>query len=181
MIYVYLANGFEETEMIAPLDLIRRAGLDVKTVSITKDALVCGSHGIAVKADTTVFEKDYDYKKAEMLMLPGGMPGTLGLEASAEVREALLYAAENGRYISAICAAPSVLGKLGLLEGKRAVCYPGFERYLTGALHTDARCERDGNFITAVGMGAAIEFGLKIVETLCGRDTSENLKNGILA
>ncbi len=181
MIYVYLANGFEETEMIAPLDLIRRAGLDVKTVSITGDTLVTGSHGITVKADMTVFDGDYDFKTAEMLILPGGMPGTTRLEESGEVKKALLYAAENGRYISAICAAPSVLGKLGLLDGKRAVCYPGFEKYLTGATHTESRCERDGDFITAVGMGAAVEFGLKIVETLCGKEASEKLKNGILA
>lgn len=181
MIYIYLANGFEETEMIAPLDLIRRAGLDVKTVSITNDTIVTGSHGITVKADTTVFEDDYDVTKAEMVVLPGGLPGTTNLEASEKVREALIYAYENGKYTCAICAAPSVLGKMGILKGKKAVCYPGFEKYLDGAVNTDSRCERDGNVITAVGMGAAVEFGLKIVEALCGKEVSEKIKNGILA
>ena len=181
MIYVYLANGFEETEMIAPLDLMRRAGLEVKTVSVTSDLLVTGSHGITVKADATVFDEDYDASKAEMVILPGGLPGTTNLEASEQVRNALTCAYENGKYICAICAAPSVLGKMGLLKGKRAVCYPGFEKYLDGAINTDKRCEHDGKFITAVGMGAAVEFGLKIVEVLCGKEVSEKLKNGILA
>ncbi len=181
MIYIYLANGFEETEMIAPLDLIRRAGLGVKTVSITNDPLVTGSHGITVRADTTVFDGDYDVTKAEMVVLPGGLPGTTNLEASEKVREALTYAYENGKYTCAICAAPSVLGKMGLLKGKRAVCYPGFEKYLDGAINTDGRCELDGKVITAVGMGAAVEFGLKIVEALCGKEVSERLENGILA
>ena len=181
MIYIYLANGFEETEMIAPLDIIRRAGLEVKTVSITHESRVTGSHGITVKADTTVFDRDYDVTKVEMVVLPGGLPGTTNLEASEKVREALIYAYENGKYTCAICAAPSVLGKLGLLKGKRAVCYPGFEKYLEGAINTDSRCEQDGRVITAVGMGAAVEFGLKMVEALCGKEVSEKLENGILA
>ena len=181
MIYIYLANGYEETEMIAPLDLIRRAGLEVKTVSVTADAMVTGSHGITVKADTTVFDADYDVTKADMVILPGGLPGTTNLEASEQVKNALTYAFENGKYVCAICAAPSVLGKMGILKGKKAVCYPGFEKYLDGAINTDKRCEHDGKVITAVGMGAAVEFGLTIVAALCGKEVAEKLKNGILA
>ena len=181
MIYVYLAQGFEETEMIFPLDLMRRAGLDVKTVSVTSEALVTGSHGITVKADLTVNDPSYDYKSARLLMLPGGMPGTINLEKSASVPEAIRYAYDNGIYLAAICAAPSVLGNAGMLEGKKAVCYPGFEKYLKGAINTADRCVTDGKVITAVGCGAAAELGFEIITELCGKDTAENIKNGILA
>lgn len=181
MVYIYLANGFEETEMTAPLDICRRAGLVVKTVSVTGEIYVTGSHGITVKADLLCSSPEYRTEDAELVMLPGGMPGTTGLEESECVQNALKYAAGNGKYIAAICAAPSVLGKAGLLKGKKAVCYPGFEKYLNGAEIPDARCVRDGKIITAVGAGAAVEFGLEIVAALCGKDVSEKIKNGILA
>ncbi len=181
MIYIYLANGFEETEMIAPLDIIRRAGLEVKTVSITNENVVFGSHSIGIKADMTVFDPEYDEKNADMIILPGGLPGTTNLEKSTKVNEALDYAYANDKFICAICAAPSVLGKKGFLKGRKAVSYPGFEEYLLGAEYSDARCQRDGKIITAVGMGAAVEFGLEIVAALCGKETSEKIKNGILA
>lgn len=182
MIYVYLADGFEETEMTAPLDLMRRAGLEAKTVSVTGKREVTGSHGITYIADMMMNDPEYDIKKAELIMLPGGMPGTLGLENNESVRSALLYASENNIRIAAICAAPSVPGKLGLLKGKKAVCYPGFEQYLEGAIDGGScKCVVDGNFITAVGMGASVQFGLTIVQELCGSEISEKLKNGILA
>ena len=181
MVYVYLAEGFEETEMIAPLDIMRRAGLEVFTVSVTPEKQVMGSHGIKIEADMTVFEPQYSKESCELFVLPGGMPGTLGLENSSSVRDAVMYASENGKYIAAICAAPSVLGKLGVLSGKRAVCYPGFEQYLKGAVITENKTETDGNIITAVGMGAAVEFGLAITEALCGKETAEKIKNGIRA
>ena len=181
MIYIFLAEGFEETEMIFPLDLMRRAGLEVKTVSVTKDRIVTGSHGIAVKADTTVYFDDYDITKAELFMLPGGMPGSLNLEASDEVQKAIAYALENGKYLAAICAAPMVLGKAGALKGKKAVCYPGFEKHLLGAINTSDRCVTDGKVITAIGCGAAMELGFAIVAELCGKETAESIKNGILA
>ena len=180
MIYFYLANGFEETEMIYPLDLCRRAGLDAKTVSVTDKTCVTGSHGITVVADMTVLDPSYDISKADAFVLPGGMPGTLNLEKSEAVQKAIRFGFENGRYVCAICAAPLVLGKAGLLQGKRAVCYPGFEQYLIGAEECDAKCVTDGRIITAVGAGAASDFGLEIVSRLCGADVAENLKNAIL-
>ncbi len=181
MIYVYLAEGFEETEMTAPLDIMRRAGLDVKTVSVTKDRLVTGAHGIPVQADMTVFDSEYNDVALQLIMLPGGMPGTLNLEKSEHVRSAIEKARKCESFIAAICAAPSVLGKMGVLDGVFAVCYPGFEEYLHGARLSDKKCVRDGKIITAVGVGAAIEFGLEIVSALCGKEASEKIKNGILA
>lgn len=181
MIYIYLAQGFEETEMIFPLDLMRRADLDVKTVSVTGDLLVTGSHGITVKADMLVSDPEYDLEKAQLVMLPGGMPGTINLEKSAEVQKAIRFAYDSGRYIAAICAAPLVLGNAGLLEGKKAVCYPGFEKYLKGAENPADRCVVDGKIITAVGCGAAAELGFAIITELCGKNTAESIKNGILA
>ncbi len=181
MIYIYLAEGFEETEMTAPLDIMRRAELDVKTVSVTNERLVKGAHGIAISADLTVFDPEYDEDSPELIMLPGGMPGTLNLENSEHVCKAVEKAYKNGKFVTAICAAPSVLGKMGLLKGASAVCYPGFEKYLLGAIPSDKKCVRDGKIITAVGMGAAVEFGLEIVCALCGKEASEKIKNGILA
>jgi 4-methyl-5(b-hydroxyethyl)-thiazole monophosphate biosynthesis len=181
MIYIYLAEGYEETEMLFPLDLMRRAGLDVYTVSVTGKKEVTGSHGITVMADMTVSDPRYDLKKAQLIMLPGGMPGSLNLEASAFVQEALRYAQSSGIYVAAICAAPMVLGRAGLLKGKKAVCYPGFEKYLLGALPCNERCVVDGKIITAIGCGAACELGLAIVAELCGKEKSMELKNGILA
>ena len=181
MIYIYLAEGFEETEMIFPLDLIRRAGLEVRTVSVTGSREVCGSHGIKIVADMLASDPEYAPERAELVMLPGGMPGSVNLERSEVVQRALRLANERGAYIAAICAAPMVLGKAGLLKGKRAVCYPGFEEYLEGRIPCDERCVCDGNVITAVGCGAACELGLKIVEKLCGSEKAESIKNGILA
>lgn len=180
MIYFYLAQGFEETEMIYPLDLCRRAGLEAKTVSVTDKHEVTGSHGITVKADITVFDTEYKPEQAEAFVLPGGMPGTLNLEKSEAVQKAIRFGYENDRYVCAICAAPLVLGKAGLLNGKKAVCYPGFEQYLLGADNPPDKCVTDGKIITAVGAGAAAIFGLEIVAQLCGKDVSEKIKNGIL-
>lgn len=182
MIYVYLAQGFEETEMIFPLDLMRRAGLDVATVSVTECKEVTGSHGITVKADMSVNDAQYDVSKAQMFVLPGGMPGTINLENSRYVQQAIKHAAETDKYLCAICAAPSVLGNAGVLNGRTAVCYPGFEKYLTGAtVPADTKCVRDGKIITAMGCGAAMEFGLAIVTELCGKDKADSIKNGIYA
>ncbi len=181
MIYIYLAEGFEEIEALFPLDLFRRAGLDAKTVSVTESLEVVGSHGIAVRADLTVKDEGYSPNEAELIMLPGGMPGTLNLDGSADVHAALDYAYENGKMIAAICAAPSVIGKKGFLKGKMAVCYPGFEDKLLGRTPTDEGCVRDGNIITAAGAGFAMEFGIKIIEALCGSETAEKIKKAIIA
>lgn len=181
MIYIYLADGFEEIEALFPLDLFRRAGLDAKTVSVTEKREVTGSHGITVRTDLTVKDGEYNPKEAELIMLPGGMPGTLNLETSAELHAALDYAYESRKIIAAICAAPSVIGKKGFLKDRKATAYPGFEEYLIGRIPTDEKCVKDGNIITAAGAGVAMEFGLKIIETLCGADTAKKIKNAIIA
>ena len=180
MIYMFLANGFEEVEALAPLDLLRRAGCEVTTVGIGGDMIV-GSHRIAVQADIpdTMFRD----ARPEMVILPGGMPGTKNLDASRTVDAALRAAASSGAYLAAICAAPMVLGKRGYLEGKNATCFPGFEEFLKGATvapsHT--RVVTDGKVITAAGMGVALEFGLALVRVLKGNDAAEELRRAVLA
>jgi 4-methyl-5(b-hydroxyethyl)-thiazole monophosphate biosynthesis len=181
MIYFYLANGFEETEMIYPLDLCLRAGLEAKTVSITKEKAVTGSHGITVIADMSIFDDEYDMKKADCFVLPGGMPGASNLELCMEVQDALQYAYDNGKYICAICAAPYILGKKTFLYEKRAVCYPSFREYLFGAeIPENEKCVTDGKIITAVGAGAAVDFGLAIISALLSPSDAERIKNAIL-
>lgn len=177
MIYLFLADGFEETEALCPLDLMRRAKIDVTTVGIGKKNIT-GAHGITVCADITDAELS-DFAP-EGVILPGGMPGTLGLDASATVHKMLDAAEERGALICAICAAPSILGKCGMLRGKRAVCFPGFEGYLDGAIASDARAVKDGNIITAVGMGAAFEFGILIVAAIKGNGVADSLAKSAL-
>lgn len=172
MIYMFLAEGFEEVEALAPLDLIRRAGLEIKTVGVGSKVIV-GSHGIPVTADITVDEFFDD--TPDMVILPGGMPGTKNLDANATVHKAIADAVKNDAYVCAICAAPMILGKLGLLVGKKATCYPGFEQYLAGAIVAPFKVAVDGKIITAKGMGAAIEFGLAIVAALKDGKTAEDL------
>ena len=172
MIYMFLAEGFEEVEALAPLDLIRRAGLEIKTVGVGSKTVV-GSHGIPVVADIT--ENEFFDNAPDMVILPGGMPGTKNLDASKVVHKAIADAVKNDAYVCAICAAPMILGKLGLLRGKDAVCYPGFEEYLDGAILPDKKVVRDGKVITAKGMGAAIEFGLAIVSALKDEKTADDL------
>ncbi|MGM9641803.1 MAG: DJ-1 family glyoxalase III [Eubacteriales bacterium] len=177
MIYMFLAPGFEEIEALMPLDLMRRAGLSVTTVGVG-GKLVTGSHGITVQADIT--DRDFADEAPECVILPGGMPGTTNLDASAVVHAALSRAVARGALICAICAAPMILGKLGLLRGKKATCFPGFEKYLDGAA-VGGRVVRDGNIITAIGMGAALEFGIEIVAALKDGDTAEKLAAAVLA
>lgn len=172
MIYVLLADGFEEVEAIEPIDIMRRAGLEVATVGV-EDRSVKGAHGITVTADALT--DDIKYEEMELLMLPGGM-GYEILDKSPEVEKLLAYAYDNGIYIAAICAAPSILGKRGLLDGKKATCFPGFEQFLKGALLSGDKVVRDGKIITAKGAGAAAEFGFEIVKTLKNKETAENLR-----
>ena len=178
MVYLFLANGFEEIEALTPLDVLRRAGVQVTTVGVGGDS-VLGAHGIRVQADIP----DTMYRDAapDMIILPGGMPGSEHLDNSRTVDAALRTAAANGAYLCAICAAPMVLGKRGYLQGKRAVCYPGFEQYLQGAEVSDGRVEIDGHVITAKGMGAALEFGLALVEVLCGKQKAEQIAAAVFA
>ncbi len=176
MIYVFLANGFEEVEALAPVDILRRAGLEVKTVGVG-GKVVTGSHGIPVTADLE--EKDVTTDDMEMVVLPGGMPGTLNLEKSPIVCASAEYCAKNGLYVAAICAAPSVLGHLGLLEGKNAICFPGFEGELKGASLSEKHVCVDGKTVTAKGMGVAVEFGLTLVSLLLSEDEAQKIRTGI--
>ena len=164
MIYVFLANGFEEIEALAVVDVLRRAELDVLTVGVGED-FVIGSHQIPVAAD--IYERDLVLdENVQAIVLPGGMPGTLTLEKSPVVQKAIDWAIENEKLVCAICAAPSILGHKGLLEGKSATCFPGFEEELFCATVSKEFVVKDGNIITAKGMGSAIEFGLQIAEIL---------------
>jgi len=173
MIYVFLADGFEECEAIAPVDILRRAGFEVKTVGIGSKNIT-GSHGITVTAD--IEESDALTENLEAVVLPGGMPGTLNLEKSDTVQKFIDFAAQNNIITAAICAAPSILGHKNLLNGKKATCFTGFEKDLYGAKISDSPCVTDGNFITAYGAGAAFEFGFAIVAALSGKSFAENLK-----
>lgn len=179
MVYLFLADGFEEIEALTPLDMLRRAGVEVTSVSINADRLVRGTHGITVVADKTIDETDV--VACEMVILPGGLPGADNLRLNGKVNSFIDKTMEKSGFVCAICAAPRILGEKGILKGKKAVCYPGFEKYLEGAVITDCGCVRDGNVITAKGMGKANEFGLALVEALCGSEVSEKIKSSTFA
>ncbi len=177
MVYVFLADGFEETEAVAPIDILRRAELDVVTVGIGNDG-IRSSHGIAMLCDITDMQVELD-ERLEMIVLPGGMPGTLNLEKNAVVNAAIDYCVKNGIPVGAICAAPSILGKKGVLAGKKAICFPGYEKFLTGAEISDKKVVTDGIFTTAAGAGVAVEFGLELVRVLKGEELSRQIRAGI--
>lgn len=171
MLYCFLAPGFEETEAIATVDTVRRGDIDVMTVGIG-GRVVVGSHGIPVVADIADDELD-GLSDMTGIILPGGIPGTLNLEKSQKVLECIEYADKNGLLICAICAAPSILGKRGLLKGKRATCFEGYDVFLDGADYTGGRVESDGNIITGMAVGTAIEFGLAIIDYFKGSAKSD--------
>ncbi len=173
MIYLFLANGFEETEAIAPLDILRRAELDVAAVGVG-GKLIKGSHGITIACDMEAEDASPD--NAEMIVLPGGMPGTLNLEKNEVVQCFIDFCAQNNRWIGAICAAPSILGHKGLLNGKKFTCFPGYETQVTGGLYNPGGVVRDGKFVTAAGAGVAVDFGLALVEALLGKERSDILR-----
>ncbi len=176
MVYVFLADGFEEIEALAVVDILRRAKLTVNTVGIGGNH-IRGAHDIVVKTDITDADALDDVFDA--IVLPGGMPGTVNLENSPVVQAAIQTAVNNGAYITAICAAPSILGHLGLLKGKEAVCYPGFETALEGATVKEDLVVRDGCFITGKGPGAAIPFALEIVKVLVSEDAAKMIKEAM--
>lgn len=176
MVYVFLADGFEEIEAVTPIDILRRAGLSVKTVAVGANP-VTGAHGMRVFADIDVAEARLD--NAEAVLLPGGMPGTTNLENSEAVCSFVRAAAEKGIYIGAICAAPSILGHMGLLAGKRATCFPGFEDALSGAEVTGEAVVTDGHFVTARGAGCAAEFGFTLTTLLCGPEAAKDLRRSM--
>lgn len=174
MVYVFLADGFEEIEALTPVDYLRRAGVKVATVGVTGKT-VLGSHGIPIvcdiQTDDIVLSNDL-----EGIILPGGMPGTLNLEKSEAVQSAITYCHENNKLLAAICAAPSVLGHRNLLDGKSAICYPGFEKELYGAKIAKSYAVTDGNVITAKGAGAAGEFAFELTAYLKGKDAAEKIR-----
>ncbi len=171
--FIFLATGFEETEAITPIDILRRAEIEVKIVSVTSQKEVTGAHDITIVADS-LFE-DTDFSAGEMLILPGGMPGTRNLNEHAELKKLISSYHAAGKYISAICAAPMVLGEMGLLKGEKAISYPGFEKHLHGATLTEERVAISNQFITAKGPGVAVEFALEIVKTLKGKSVAETI------
>ena len=174
---IFLTDGFEETEAVVPLDILRRGGMDVKTVSLNGSDWVTGSHGIAVKADLRFV--DAAAEKCGVLIMPGG-PGTANYEKDGGFIGLLRSAAANGKLICAVCAAPSVLGRLGLLKGRTAVCYPGYEKELAGAEIGTRGVEKDGGFITSRGPGTAAEFGFAILEECRGKEQAESVRKAML-
>lgn len=173
-VFVHFADGFEEIEALAPVDILRRAGCDVTIVSMNGKEVVTSSRGVKIVADK-LFE-EMNYSLADMLVLPGGMPGSIHLDEHQGLGEKLIEAHKNGKWLAAICAAPLVLGHLGLLKGKNATCYPGNEQELIGATHTGASVVTDGNIITSKGAGVSVNFGLALVEVLEGAEKAQEVK-----
>lgn len=179
MIYEFLADGFELVEAMTPVDMLRRAKADIKTVSITEKKEVAASNGVTVIADITLSELGDILP--DMVILPGGMPGASNLRACKKVCDLITACNDREIPIGAICAAPYVLGELRILKGREAVCFPGFEDKLIGAKIPDKNCVRDGHIITAAGMGAALEFSSELVSLLYGKDKAEEILKAIIA
>ena len=177
MVYVYLAQGFEEIEALATVDFLRRCEIEVVTAGVGSQD-VTGAHDITVLADT-IDSMLVQSQDVQAIVLPGGMPGTLNLQKSKYVQDMLDYAAKNDIVIAAICAAPSVLGSKGLLDGKKATCFPGFEEQLGNAVFTGNSVEIDGNFITSKGAGCTIDFAAAIAEKLVGENEPLHVKKSI--
>ncbi len=176
--YLFLAEGFEEVEALMVVDVLRRADIDLATVSITDNKAVTGAHGITIVADDLA--EDIDFTDIEWLILPGGMPGMTNLAACRPLCDLLQAHTEAGGKTAAICASPSILGKLGLLAGRRATCYPGFEGNLTGAVISGERCTVDGNITTGNGPASALHFALSIVEQSKGKAKAQEVADGML-
>lgn len=176
-VYVFLANGFEEVEGLTVVDLLRRAEIETIMVSIMGTKEIMGAHKIKLEADA-LFE-DVDYSDADMLILPGGMPGTTNLAEHKKLVNLLVKFNQEDRKLAAICAAPSVLGMNGILKDKKATCYPGFEDKLLGAIATGNNVEKSSNIITSKGMGTAIEFALCIITDLKGSELAKNIAESI--
>ncbi|HJC66863.1 MAG: DJ-1/PfpI family protein [Lachnospiraceae bacterium] len=176
-VLAFLADGLEEVECLAVVDVLRRADIDVTLVSMSGNKQVTGSHGITIVADALYGETNP--QEADLLFLPGGMPGTANLKAHKQLGEALEEANRQGRRIAAICAAPSVLGSLGLLKGKTATCYPGYEEQLDGASCSQAGVITDGNITTARGLGYALDLGIELVRLFSGSEHAAKVKRAI--
>ena len=178
MVYMLLGTGFEETEAIAPLDLMRRAGIEVKTVGIN-GKIVYGGHGIGVEAD--LYIEEMDLEKMEMIVLPGGLGGVASIRACEAAMNAIRYAYENGKYTAAICAGPTVLADLGITDGKNATCFPTCAGGMGSAnLAPNAAAVRDGNVVTGTSAGCAIPFGLELIRTLKGEEEAQRIAQQIV-
>ena len=178
MVYMLLGTGFEETEAVAPLDLLRRAGVEIATVGVTGKT-VYGSHGIGIESDITIDQ--LDLTNLEMIILPGGLGGVASARASQEALEALRFAWENGKYVAAICAGPTVLADLGITDGKNATCFPGCESQMGSAIMAEnAAAVRDGRLITGTSAGCAIPFGLELIAALKGRGAADTIAKQIV-
>lgn len=181
MVTVFLAEGFEEMEALAPIDLLRRAGIPVQTAAVGTDTgvhggrIATGSHGVSFLCDTTAAQ--IEPETMEMIVLPGGKKGTENLDRSPIVDRLLAYADQHGIWVGAICAAPSILGKRGLLDGRQATSYPGFEP--AGAVYTGAPVVVDGKYVTARGAGVCLEFALQLITCLKGQEAAQAVKDEI--
>lgn len=175
--YVFLADGFETVEALAVVDILRRAGVETVTVGVSDNNEITSAQKVTVKADRML--ADDDYADGDIVFLPGGMPGTKNLEAEKKVLDIVTKQHEAGKIVTAICAAPSVLGHLNILQGKKATCYPGFEKDLYGAKFVAEPVAEDGNIITSRGMGTAVDLGLALVKRVCGSEASERIAEGI--
>ncbi len=178
MVYMLLGTGFEETEAIAPLDLLRRAGVQTMTVGVNGKT-VYGSHGIGIEADITL--EEMDLTDLEMIILPGGLGGVASVSTSEKAMQALLFAWENDKFVAAICAGPTVLARLGITDGRQATCYPGCESGMGSAnMIPGVPCVRDGKLITGTSAGCAVPFGLALVEALKGAEAAQAIRAQIV-
>lgn len=176
-VYVFLADGTEEVEALTVVDLLRRAGVEVVTVSVMEKKQIISSHKIGIEADELFGQSDY--ADGAMLVLPGGMPGTTHLKEHEALRKVLSDYRNSGKYLAAICAAPSIFGENGMLEGKCATCYPGVEQALKGAKLTNQAVVTDGQFITSKGLGTAIDFSLELITCLTTKETAEQIAKAV--
>ena len=177
MIYMLLGTGFEETEAIAPLDLLRRAGVEVLTVGLN-GKVIYGGHGIGVEADIEIDEMDLT--NLEMIILPGGLGGVASIRACERAMEAIRFAYENNKYTAAICAGPTVLADLGIPNGKEATCYPGCEENMGSAIMVEAAAVTDGKLITGTSAGCAVPFGLALIAALKGQEEADRIAKQIV-
>lgn len=177
-VYLFLANGCEECEALIPVDILRRGGVEVTTVSITDSKLVTSSHNVTITADKLISE--IDKAAADMLILPGGMPGTLNLGDCKELTDYVVSHLNSGKRIAAVCAAPTVFGKLGLLKGKKAICYPGMEGDLLDAIVTYEPVVTDGLITTSRGLGTSLSFALELLKLLVSEEASKMISDKIV-
>ena len=177
MVYMLLGTGFEETEAIAPLDLMRRAGISVATVGLN-GKVIKGSHSIGVEADMEIGEMDLTHM--DMIVLPGGLGGVNSIKSCPAALDAVRFAWENGKFVAAICAGPTILAQLGITDGKNATCYPGCEEQMGSANMVNAAAVTDGNIITGTSAGCAIPFGLALITALKGEEAAEAIAKQIV-